>query len=36
MDGIELSHSLVGGTPTLIPPTHGVSNLETGPDVGLI
>lgn len=23
MDGIELSHSLVGGTPTLIPATLG-------------
>lgn len=34
MDGIELSHSLVGGTPTLIPATQGVSNLDTVPDVG--
>lgn len=36
MDGIELSHSLVGGTPTLIPATQGVSNLDTVPDVGFL
>lgn len=36
MGGIELSHSLVGGTPKLIPATQGVSNLNTVPNVGFL
>lgn len=32
MEGIELSHIPVGGTPTLTPATQGVSNFDTVPN----